>query len=195
MQLQFSPVSPFARKFRVIVREKGLLGRVEEAPRIVTRDGAPADPLAQPPILAVDDDKGFMDPFEILQALDEMGAGPKLLPTKEADRTAALRLFVLADGALEAGVQIRNALPQQPSPDRDYWIDRWQKAILSGIYAAEQASPKAVPLNAGAIAMVCTLSWIDAALPGAQWRDTHPKLAALQRALEALPSFQDVGMA
>ncbi len=195
MQLRFSPVSPFARKFRVMLREKGLLGRVEEASGILTNDGQPAgDPMAQPAILWEAEERMMVDPSHVIFALDGMGAGPKLLPEDEAARNKALRLMVLADGALEAGVKVRALLSSPPDEDREYWIDRLQKSVLGGIDAAEQLAPKPEPLTIGSIAIVCALSWIDAALPGAAWKPTHPNLAALQLALEQRPSFHDVRM-
>lgn len=195
MQLRFSPVSPFARKFRIMLREKGLLGRVEEASGVLTQDGQlAADPMAQPVVLWESDERMIADPAHLIMALDNMGGGPKLLPEPEAARNNALRMLVLADGALEAGVKIRSLLPSPPSEDRDYWIDRLQKSVLSGIGAAEQLAPKAEPLTIGGVAMVCALTWIDAALPGASWKPTHPNLAALQLVLEQRPSFHDVRM-
>ena len=178
-----------------MIREKGLLGRVEEASGVITKDGALAvDPMAQAPVLWESDDSVFAEPTHLIMVFDNLGAGPKLLPENESERTKALRLLLLADGALEAGVQIRVALSQPPSEDRDYWITRWQKAVLGGIDAAEQLAPTAEPLTIGSVAMVCALTWIDLALPGASWRSTAPKLAALQLALEQRPSFQDVAM-
>jgi glutathione S-transferase len=195
MQLRFSPVSPFARKFRVMLREKGLLGRVQEASGVMTIDGALAsDPMAQPVVLWESDERMIADPAHLLMALDGMGGGPKLLPEDEAAREKALRMLLLADGALEAGVQIRSLLPTPASEDRDYWVDRLQKSVLGGIDAAEQLSPQAEPLTIGGVAMVCALSWIDEALPGAAWKPTHPHLSALQLVLEQRPSFQDARM-
>lgn len=195
MQLRFSPVSPFARKFRVMLREKGLLGRVEEASGIMTSDGQLAgDPMLQPAMLWESEERMISDPSHMILTLDTMGAGPKLLPEDEAGRSKALRLLLLADGALEASVKVRTLLSTPPQDDREYWIDRLQKSVLAGIDAAEQLAPKAEPLTIGGVAIVCALSWIDAALPGASWKPAHPHLAALQLALEQRPSFQDVRM-
>ena len=87
MRLYYSPASPFARKCRIVIREKGLEGMVEEVavdpyaddPRLLE-----ANPLAQVPALVTDDGLTFVDSPLICGWLDAYSGRPRLLPEGDA---------------------------------------------------------------------------------------------------------------
>ena len=72
MKLYFSPPSPFARKCRIVVRERGLLGRVEEiaiSPLSAGGDFANINPLLQAPALVDDAGVAWNDKGRLKLAL------------------------------------------------------------------------------------------------------------------------------
>jgi len=195
MELQFSPNAPSARKFQIMLREKGLLGAVPEKPGFIVGQvgGKPvAHTMQQTTVLFDDRGEPIVDAPDIIHALDTKGSGPRLVPEDGTARMGALRLLVLADGALEMGVQIFLSESAPAGEEKTYWVERWTKAIDTGLAAAEQMAPKAEPLTIGGIAMATTLTWFDAQLPEVVWKAKSPALAKLQSTLEKRPSFRDV---
>lgn len=198
MQFRYSPTSPHARKFRVMIREKGLLGRVREIPGVITKqiEGVPAgDPMRQVCTIIDVEGRGWTEPPHIAQFIDSVGAGPKLVPEREAERMAALRVGILADGALDIGISLIHVGREPDGDGKTYSVDRWTKASLAGLNALEQLSPKVEPLTVGVISLGCALTWIDKNLPNLAWKPACPKLAKLQTALEKRPSFKDTAPA
>jgi len=141
------------------------------------------------------DDAGvaWTDSPLICARLDALAPHPRFIPEGEA-RWGVLRREVIADGMMEFGVKIRLE-NTRPEPERSpKWIARWRAGALRGIDAAEAAAdPTAFDL--GAVATVCALTWLDFRFPDLHWAPTHPKLAALQAALEARPSFTETAHA
>ena len=195
MRLFYSPASPFARKCRILVREKGMLGRVEEMRADPLGEDAAliaANPIAQVPALVDAEGVCWTDSPLICQRLDEMGEAPRLIPAGEA-RWAMLRREVIADGIMELGVKWRLELLRPEGERSPSWIARWRAGVLRGLDAAEAQISDAFDL--GAIAMVCALTWLDFRHADLGWREGRPKLAALQAELEQRPSFRDTAPA
>ncbi len=192
MKLYFSPASPFARKCRILIREKGLNERVEEVRADpIKGDAALAaiNPLMQVPALIDDAGVAWTDSPLICARLDALAPSPRFIPEGEA-RWGVLRREVIADGIMEVGVKIRIENTRPESERSQTWIARWRAGMLRGIEAAEAvADPGAFDL--GAVASVCALTWLDLRFPDLGWASAHPKLAALQKALESRPSFRE----
>ena len=102
MRLYYSPASPFARKCRIVVREKKLEGLVEEVladpyaddPRLLE-----ANPIAQVPALVTDDGLTLTNSPLICAWLDAYSGRPRLLPEGDA-HWRVRRRETLADGTL-----------------------------------------------------------------------------------------------
>jgi glutathione S-transferase len=192
MRLYFAPASPFARKCRILIREKNLMSRVEEARADpVNGDEALAvvNPMMQVPALVDDAGVVWTDSPVICARLDTMGA-PRFLPDGEA-RWQVIRREVIADGMMELGVKFRleNARPEnERSPS---WMQRWRAGVLRGISAAERETPDNAPFDLATVATVCALTWLDFRISDLGWRSAHPRLAALQEKLEQRPSFRE----
>jgi glutathione S-transferase len=191
MKLFYSPASPFARKCRILIREKGMLDGIEEV-RADPVGGDPSlnavNPLGQVPAFVDDAGTMWTDSPLICARLDTLAPSPRFIPEGDV-RWDVLRREVIADGVMEFGVKIRLEGTRPEAERSQTWVARWRAGVLRGIDAAEaQADPAGFDL--GAVATVCALTWLDFRLPDLNWAPTHPKLAALQVALEARPSFQ-----
>src|SRR5689334_10879110 len=126
MRLWQNPASPFARKVRVVVRETGAAGRIEEIAVAVSPVNANADlaaqnPLVKIPALQTDDGAVLYDSAVICEYLDSLNAGTKLFSTGKA-HWDALRLQALCDGILDAAVLCRYETFIRPA---EYRWDGW----------------------------------------------------------------------
>lgn len=194
MRLFISAASPFARKCRIVVREKGLADRVEEvAADPYANDPAlvAANPLVQVPALATDDGTVFTDSPLICAWLDAQGTGPRLLPADGEAHWRVRRLETLASGALEMGVKWLLELRRPESERSPTWIARWRDNLGRALDALEAQAPRAEPLDLGVITAGVAVTWIGFRHPDYDWKTGRPGLVALQAALEQRDSFRD----
>lgn len=194
MKLVVSLTSPYARKIRVVLAEKGLPFELEvDIPWLADTRVPGYNPLGKVPALVADDGEVWFDSPVIAEYLDTL-AGPALLP---ADRLAALpvrQAEALADGITDAAVAaflegMRPAERQDPAS-----IERQLGKIHRGLAALEQrlAQRKGLGgavLGVADIAAGCTLGYLDFRFAHLGWRAAHPQLAAWADGLLARPSF------
>src|SRR5258708_12044078 len=113
--------SPYGRKARIAVSILGLDGKIKIEPA-ATQD--PADPLAKQnplgkvPVLLLDDGSTLFDSPVILEYLDMLAGGGKILPKEMKPRFEALRLAALFDAILDASILIVSAVPHRPAETR-----------------------------------------------------------------------------
>ncbi|MGE0558979.1 MAG: glutathione S-transferase family protein [Burkholderiales bacterium] len=196
MKLYGSPGSPFARKVRIVLAEKNIPHEY-----IVARGRAPGspvpafNPLAKVPTLVRDDGRGLYDSVVIVEYLDAIGGGPKLIPENFEDRIEVKRWEALADGITEAAVNInheyREPADRQRSPE---WFAGQQLKIDRGLAVMEQdlgdgefCCCKRYTL--ADIAAGYALGYLDFGLPAFEWRSKHPALAKLAARLAQRASF------
>ena len=192
MKLYITVPSPYARKCRIVAREKGLAGRIEEiavdpyanAPELLS-----SNPLVQVPTLIAEDGLPLNDSPVICEYLDALGAGPRLLPEEGPERLRVRRLETLANGALEMGVKLvleKRRPEHERSPS---WVERWTTNMGRALDALEAAAPDPARLDMGVITAGVAVTWIGFRHPDYDWKTGRPGLVALQAALEARPSF------
>jgi len=193
MRLYITAPSPYVRKCRIVAREKGLEGSIEEVvvdpyandPVLLT-----ANPIAQAPTLVADDGAAFTDSPLICAYLDSLGHGRRLIPADGEAHWRARRLETLADGALEMGVKLLLELRRPEQERSPSWMQRWRDGMDRALDALETWAPPADPLDIGVIATGVAVTWIGFRHPDFDWISTRPYLVGLQAELEALPSFQ-----
>lgn len=182
MQLLISPASPFVRKARVLIREAGLMGTVDEvivstsafnsAPEVIA-----ANPMGKIPALIRADGPAIYDSRVITRFLNDL-AGANLYP--QSSIWEILTLEATADAIMDATVSMayetRLRPADQHSPD---WVEaQWAKAAR-GIAAINSRwmSHLTGPLNIGQIAVACALSYIDLRHDARGWRYGNEALA------------------
>ena len=192
MRLYYSPASPFARKCRIVIREKGLEGMVEEVVADPYADDPlllEANPIAQVPALVTDDGLTLTDSPLICGWLDAYSGRPRLVPEGEA-YWRVRRRETLADGVLELAVKIvleRRRPEAERSPS---WLERWGRGMERALGILERGSLEADPVDLGVIAVGVVGPYLDFRHPELDWRTGHPKLAAFSDTLAKRPSFQ-----
>lgn len=192
MKLYITHPSPFARKCRIVAREKGLIERIEEiavdpyanAPELLA-----SNPIVQVPTLIAEDGLPISDSPVICEYLDALGSGPRLLPPEGPERLRVRRMETQADAALEMGVKLVLEMRRPEQERSPSWIARWTENMGRALDALEAARPDAARLDMGVITAGVAVAWIGFRHPAYDWRTGRPHLTALHALIEARASF------
>ncbi len=194
MILRSTSASPFARKVRIAIALLGLGGRIEERE---TDLNDPADtirrqnPLGKIPALLLEYGTALFDSRVILDYLDHLAGGGKIVPREPASRFAALRLQALCDGVMDASLLIVYEGRYRPEDKRVAgWVERQAEKVKRGLEALEAEPPKLTAMpDVGQIALACALGYRDLRFSG-DWRKQYPRLLAWHDAFAAqVPAF------
>ena len=186
--------SPFGRKARIAVSVLGLDGKVKVEPASTQDDADPIvqqNPLGKVPVLLLDDGSTLFDSPVVLEYLDVLAGGGRILPKDTKARFDALRLEALADGILDASILIVYEGRYRPAEMAvQGWIDRQAGKVERALASLEAAPP---PLDStptvGQITLACALGYLDFRFKG-EWRKRHPRLVAwLDNFAARVPAF------
>ena len=144
----------------------------------------PADPLRQQnplgkvPVLVLDDGSALFDSPVILEYLDHLAGGGKIIPKDTKARFEALRLQALADGILDASILIVYEGRYRPAEKHEQkWLDLQDGKVERALAALEAAPPGLdSPPNVGQITLACALGYRDFRFPGTL-RKNCPRLS------------------
>lgn len=194
MKLIYANPSPYARKVRLTIAEKGLTGIEEIAanpfelpPALVA-----ANPLSKVPALILDDGSALYDSPVICEYLDTLSEMPRLLPAMGTERWQVLRRQALCDGILDATFNISCEINRRPENERSSgWVDRWCEAIRRGLAVLDgEIDQFGEAITLAHIAAGAALSYLDLRAPALiDWRAGHPRLALWHRVFEQRPSM------
>jgi glutathione S-transferase len=186
MILRSSPASPFARKVRIASNLLGLDDRIDVR-GVDLNDPADSirtqNPLGKIPALVLEDGTAYYDSRVILDYLDHLAGGGRIVPRDADARFAALRLEALCDGALDACVLIVYESRYRAADKHEQsWIDRQAGKVARSLSMLDAAPPAldgaadTLP-NVGHIALACLLGYRDLRFDPS-WRKTYPRLHA-----------------
>lgn len=178
--LRSSPASPFARKVRVAAGHLGLADRIEVAAADTSdpeEELRTQNPLGKIPTLVLEDGRTLFDSRVILEYLDHMAGGGRILPQEPEARFAALRLQALADGVMDAAItQMYERRFRPEEKVHQPWLDYQAEKVSRALHALEHDLPHD-KVDVGTIALACVLGYLDFRFRG-EWRDSHPRLVA-----------------
>src|SRR5579864_1588282 len=150
MMLRSTSASPFGRKVRIAIKLLGLEDKIELAE---TDLNDPADtirkqnPIGKIPALVLDDGTALFDSRVILDYLDHLAGGGKIIPREPKARFETLRMQALCDGVLDASLLIIYEGRYRPEDKRvPAWIERQADKVKRGLEALEAAPPKLTPM-------------------------------------------------
>ncbi len=198
MKLFSSPLSPFARKCRIVAAELGLGDRLEivaQSVNPVTPDAhyLERNPLGKIPCLLLDDGRALFDSHVICEYLIDLagpGRGEALVPRGPA-RWDVLTRQSLASGMTDAIVLVRYESALRPESLRwSEWQAGQQRKFDEGLTHFEaQGAGLSGPLDLAQIALACALAYTDARFPELGWRVRAPGVAAWHAQVEQRPAF------
>lgn len=195
MQLIMSPASPYVRTVRVMLRETGLIDRVEEvavttSPLSSAAEALAANPTGKIPALTRADGPAIYDSRVITRYLDDM-ADANLYP--KTSLYEVLTLEATANAIMDATVSMAYEVRLRPETEQSGdWIEaQWRKAS-SAIAAinARWMSHLNGPLNMAQIATSCALGYVDLRHDARGWRNGNEALAKWHATFEARDSMQ-----
>jgi glutathione S-transferase len=195
MRLLQSPISPYARKVRVVILEKGLSKRVT----IETANpaGAEADllraanPLGKVPCLVRDDGTGLYDSPVICEYLDSLEPSPVLIPAMGEARWTVLRIQALADGVMDAAVSARMESLRKDGEKSPDMIAHWRGGIARGLEQLAREPHLGSGFDLAHIATVSALGYLYFRLPDLAASAMPKSLAAWWEAVQSRPSVKN----
>lgn len=180
--LRSSGASPFGRKVKVAAAILGLINRIEirSTDTLDPKDSIRQEnPLGKIPALHLEDGTVLYDSRVIVEYLDVMAGGGKIIPPSGADRWRVLRLQALVDGLLDAAIlQIYEIRFRDETKREPKWVEHQAGKVSRALAELERVPPAygALP-DIGSITLACALAYLDFRFEG-RWRNDHPKLAA-----------------
>ena len=194
MKLVIATPSPFARKARIALLEKGLPHEV--VVQNPWQERVAENPLGKVPVLILDDGRSVHDSSVILEYLETLDAPPALLPSDPAQRVMHRQIEAIADGLCDAVVLIVTERSRPADKQSEPWVARQAAKLPAGLSELERLLGNREHFTAhgfglAEIATGCALGYLDLRYPELDWRRDHPRLATLAARLAERPSFAD----
>ena len=194
-QLISATPSPYARKVRIALAEKGLpFELLTEVPWHATTSTPRYNPLEKLPVLLLPDGSSVYESSYILQYLELKYPQTPLLPDDIDGKLAARKLEVLCDGICDAVVLTLFEKMRAGGGSLE-WLARQRRKIDGGL--AEMAKivgsrqwATGDSFSLGDIAVGTAVAYLSVRFQELPWRTLYPDLALLSDRLEQRPSFQ-----
>ena len=197
MKLISAAPSPYARKVRIALAEKGIpFELVTEVPWNADTQTPKYNPLEKLPILVMDDGSSIYESHFILEYLEMKHPTPSLLPRNDDDILAAKRLQVLGDGVCDALVLLFFERLRPPDHRSSSWMARQRRKMDGGVREmahsiGDRTWAVGERFGLGDIAVGCTMAILDLRFPEFEWRKSYPSLARYVDRVAERPSFRD----
>ena len=193
MKLFGTLTSPYVRKIRIFLQEKGIdCEFIIEGPAEAAGNVARLNPLGKVPVLERDDGQVLFESIMIVDYLDSLG-GALLIPSSGEVRWETQRWHALGQGIADAVVTRflearRSAECQDPMQ-----IQRQEGKVAAALTFAESHVSDGEylvdsQLTVADIAMGVALGYVDLRYAH-DWRDSHPRLASWFAVFSQRPSF------
>jgi glutathione S-transferase len=198
MKLTSSAASPFARKVRISAIELGLIDKIELVPCKVG-PGEPNDdysqhisPLKKLPALILDNGKVIIDSYVIVEYLDDLAGGGRLIPASGAERWRVKSDHALLQGMLDSMLLCRYEKMVRPEPLRwQAWSDdHWNRAWNGMARFETQTEVLSGPFDIVQIGLACVLGYADFRFADCGWRKAYPNLEAFNEKMLQRPSVK-----
>ena len=193
MKLYGSLTSPYVRKVRILLREKGIACEfIVSDPWDATSIIPKLNPLGKVPVLELDDGSTLFDSPVIIEYLD-CHKGDSLLPASGESRWRVLRWQALGDGILDAAVarllETRRPEELQSSATISHQESKIARA-LEFINKADKGESYFVDdrFTLADLTVGVALEYVDFRYPH-NWREQFPRIALRLAGLGARPSF------
>ncbi len=197
MRLISATPSPYARKVRIALIEKGIAFELlTEVPWNDDTSLPQHNPLEKLPVLLPPGGEPLFQSSYILEWLERRYPDPPLLPKDDNGILAHKRLEVIADGMCDAVILILFERMRSQGQQSEPWIMRQDRKINGGLKALSEAvgdKPYALGGKFGLadIAIGSVLGYLGVRYAQLDWRAAYPDLATYADGLFARSSFAD----
>jgi glutathione S-transferase len=196
MKLISATPSPYARKIRIALAEKGLPFELQtEVPWNEDTSLPKHNPLEKLPVLILDDGSTIWESSFILEWIERKHPQPPLLPPDDDGILAHKRMDALATGVCDACLLVFFEQRRPEAHRSQPWIDRQMRKVRGGIaeiarVVGEETYAVRAEFGIADISAGSLLGFLDVRFPELGWRDTHPNLVRYMDGLMERPSFQ-----
>lgn len=182
MELFHSPTSPYARKARVILREKNVVFdeiNVRESSRRPTEK----NPLGKVPTLVLDDGTAVFDSVVIVETVEALFPEPPLLGTSIQERTRVRCLEAAADGLSDVLIPIVTEDQRAPEVRNQNLVARLSGKVNTTLAYLNELAPQegfflASGYSVADIAVVAALGYVRLRRP--DFLPPHNRLLAYE---------------
>ena len=197
MKLAFSPGSPFARKVRIAAIELGLIDKIElftttVAPGQPNPEYSKIYPMKKLPALILSNGDIIVDSYVIVEYLDELAGGGKLIPASGPTRWKVKSDHSMLQAMLDSMLLCRYEKMVRPQglQWQGWSDDHWNRAWTGMAHFENQPDMLSRPLDISQIALVCVLGYADYRFADCGWRKAYPKLDAFHEKMLQRPSVK-----
>ena len=182
MKLIIATPSPFARKVRVVLREKRIdFEEIIDVPWNRDTISTNFNPLGKIPVLLQEGKEPLFDSSIIVQHIERMNKPPALYPVGQEDAMLAGIIETTADGICDALVLISLENTRTEILRSKDWIQRQSVKIYRGIeYLSNKLGNKIYfvgeQFTIADVAAFSCLEYLDLRFPEFEWRSEHPNL-------------------
>ena len=175
--------SPYARKVRIQLLEKGLpFELITEVPWNDDTTVPAYNPLEKLPVLILDDGRALYESAYILEWIERMHPLPALMPSDRDAYLEARQYMVLADGICDAALLLFFERLRPPAHRSEPWMARQLRKVDRGLEALARdigTRPFAVgnSFTLADISVAAPLGWLKVRAPDIDWSARHPDLA------------------
>jgi glutathione S-transferase len=132
MKLFYTPNSPYARKIRILLREKGLACE-EVQPSLNDAALSAINPLGKVPTLVADDQTAMFDSVVISEYLELVQPEPSLIPIDKWERVVVRKWEAIADGICDVLVAAVLELRRTPERQDGTLVERADHKVVAAL--------------------------------------------------------------
>jgi len=173
MQLIYSTTSPYARKARMLIIEKGLVDHFEYYQVNTLQDAEfirGVNPLGKIPALVLSDGEVLYDSPVICEFIDLLDHSTLLIPAEKQSRFEVLTNQALADGLLDAVIAIVAFKKHSGEELPRTLVEKHTKSIFRSLDAMESRITDAGEvIDLGQLAFAAAIGFIELRMPDLNW--------------------------
>ena len=194
-QLISATPSPYARKVRIQLAEKGIpFELITEVPWNHDTQTPLWNPLEKLPVLLLPDGGSVFESRYINEWIELKHPEPPLVPKDVDGQLAVKRFEVIVDGACDALVLMFFEIARAEGMRSEPWYARQQRKVDGALcelsrVIGEREFAHGESLTLADIASGTLLRYLTVRWPDNPWRSQHPNLEAYSDRLEQRPSF------
>ena len=197
MKIIIATPSPYARKVRVVLREKKIIfEEVIDIPWNADTLTVSLNPLGKVPILLDAKHEPLFDSKVIIQYLDYYKPKPLFYPKNSEENISARLIETVADGICDSIVLIFLENSRKENLRSKNWIKRQEIKIFEGVkylsnYLDEKKYFVGSYFNIADVSGFSCLEYLDLRFPKLKWRDKYPNLKKYWHTHKDRQSFKE----
>ena len=197
MKVIIATPSPYARKVRVVLREKKInFEEIIDNPWNKDTQAINLNPLGKIPILLLAGHETLFDSKVIVQYLDFYEPKPLFYPLNTGENISARLVETVADGMCDSVVLLFLENSRNETLRSKNWITRQEEKIFEGIkylssYLDEREYFVGNYFNIADVCAFCCLEYLDLRFPKLKWRDKYPNLKTYWHIHKGRQSFKE----